>query len=229
MLTILILLSYLIFRKISVEGFKRVKTSGVFISIGDSCNVKKQIDINILPAATLFFDWLLTDMDSVNKVLDCNDISDILYYDNIIDLNDPKIQVPTKHSVKIKSLSKCISIHDLPYNPSVKDTDDMIAKYKRRYYRIIDHIKSDKELFFVRNGLISPKEKSEFISIIKKINPSCKFKLVELINNNTVDSYFVNEHNFMSLNLYNYKIEDIDDKDWTSSYWDWNSIFKQID
>ena len=215
--------------KIMFQGNpERIKTKKIFISVGDSCNVKKQIDINVLPDATLFFDWLLTDMSSVNKVIDCEDISTILNYQNISDLNDNTIKIPGKSSVKINSLWKCISIHDIPEKYSPSDIYDFIEKYKRRWVRIMDYIKSQKELIFVRYGVVTKEEKDEFIRIVKKTNPLCKFKLVELFNQNERNSRGVDTENFLSIRLNNYRIGDIDIDDWTTSYFDWKRIFSHI-
>ena len=49
----------------------------VFISIGTACNVKNQIDKHTGKKETLFFDWLMTDMNSVISILKCNNIDEI--------------------------------------------------------------------------------------------------------------------------------------------------------
>lgn len=51
----------------------------VFISIGESCCIKYQLNLWKEKQATLFFDWLQTDMKSVILILSCNDIIDILH------------------------------------------------------------------------------------------------------------------------------------------------------
>ncbi len=45
-----------------------------YISIGDACCVKYNIDKYRGNSETLFFDWLMTSMDSVIEILNCNDI-----------------------------------------------------------------------------------------------------------------------------------------------------------
>ena len=52
----------------------------VFISIGYVCNVKYQIDKYRDKKETLFFDYLMTHMDSVISILSCKNIDDILNY-----------------------------------------------------------------------------------------------------------------------------------------------------
>ena len=67
-----------------------------------------------------------------------------------------------------------------------------------------------------------------FIKNIRNINPKCKFKLVELINQKEKNEYFVSEQFFISINLYNYKIKDLDSNDWKYSHFNWKQIFSDI-
>lgn len=83
-------------------------------------------------------------------------------------------------------------------------------------------------IYFIRAGTITTNEKNTFINNIKKINPKCSFKLVELINHSKKDAYFISELHFISINLYNYKIKNIDSTDWTTSYWNWEKIFNNV-
>ena len=46
----------------------------MFISIGKNCSVKYNIDKFTVSKETLFFDWLMTDMDSVNMILGIENI-----------------------------------------------------------------------------------------------------------------------------------------------------------
>ncbi len=63
----------------------------IFISIGNACNVKYQIDKNTTKKETLFFDWLMTDMQSVVKVFEhYNNIDEILNLSTVKqDINNP--------------------------------------------------------------------------------------------------------------------------------------------
>lgn len=191
-----------------------------FISIGRGCNVKYQINRHCKNSETLFFDWLGTDMDTVISVLQCKNINDILTYDNII--RDPKTNLGSR--VLIKSLPYCVSIHDFKLDFSDKEIYNFLNKYKRRYERIIEIIKSNKKLCFIRYGKIEDKNKEEFIETILKINPNANFTLVSInvqqnINNVNKSDYF------LEINLtYNQTC----DNDWTTSYLDWKSIFETI-
>ena len=115
----------------------------VYISIGAACNVTYQIGKHRHRGETLFFDWLITSMLSVIEILGCNNIDRILYSENIVrDANTPLHKGMSR--TIIKSLDSCISIHDISSSFSDEDRQDFINKYKRRYYRIIQYIKSEK-------------------------------------------------------------------------------------
>ena len=121
----------------------------MFISIGGACMVKFNLDKFTGKKETLFFDWLITDMNSINKIIGTNDISSILFLENII--RNPN--TPNKHGkarVMLKSLSSCESMHDLPANFSSKNVLEFIEKYKRRHNKIID-IQRHNIVLFVQN------------------------------------------------------------------------------
>ena len=63
---------------------------------------------------------------------------------------------------------------------------------------------------------------------IKKINPQCKFVIVSLCNDNVFNKYLLREDNYLSLNIYNYKISEFDNNDWKTDCWDWKKLFTNI-
>ena len=197
------------------------------LSVGKNCSVKYNIDKYIGTDYTYFFDWLITDMDSVNEIMGINNIEDILNIDNIIQDELKKIHNQNSQ-IMIKSLSKCISIHDIPIEYNLTDIEYFIDKYVRRYNRIIEHIKYNKSvIYFIRNGDITISQKKVFIKNIYDINPLCNFKLVELIDDCDSESIELFE-NVITLNLQDYKIKNCEDNDWKQSHFDWNKIFNDI-
>jgi len=195
----------------------------MFISIGSECDVKFNIDKYTGSKPTFFFDWLKTDMASVNKIMGTENIEEILFFDNII---KSPIYADRKETTTLilKSLSKCESMHDVPYTYNDSDIYEFIEKYKRRYYRIINCIKNlTSEIYFVRKGQISNSEKDTFISSILKINPNCKFKLIELLEQKIKNKHYIHEKFFISLNLDNYRIKNTS-TDWTHDCWEWKKI-----
>lgn len=198
----------------------------VYISIGESCAVKYQIDKHKHKIETLFFDRLITSMKSVIEILSCNDINKILYYDNIIrDANNP-IHQCNMSRILIKSLDKCISIHDI--NPEYIDSDifEFIDKYKRRFNRIIEYIMSEEHIHFIRVGYVNTGDQEKFIQTILKINPNCKFTLV-VIDNNKTNMPGISKYNKCLIIKLN--IEEPLIFDWKRDYLNWESIFLDIE
>jgi hypothetical protein len=196
-----------------------------YISIGRICNVKHQIDKHKHKNdnETLFFDWLLTSMNSVIEILSCKDINNILYFDNIQRyINKP--YYGDNSCIVIKSLDLCVSIHDLLRDYSDNDILDFINKYKRRFERIIKYIKSDEKIYFIRNDRVDDNTIDKFIETILDINPNCNFAIVIIDNDKENNSeFFKYEHClYIKLNI-------PPESDWTTSYLNWEKIFSFIE
>ena len=202
----------------------------VYISIGSACNVKYQIDKHKHKLETLFFDWLMTSMNSVIEILSCNDIYSILYFDNIIrDINYPYHS--NNSQIIIKSLNRCVSIHDISRNFTDKDIFEFIDKYKRRFDRIIQYIKSKEKIYFIRYGSVDTNDREKFIETILKINPNCNFALIIIDNiynandTNNTNNILKYEHClYIKLN-----INKPQNSDWHTDYLNWTKIFLDIE
>lgn len=195
----------------------------IFISIGDACSVKYQIDKHISKKETLIFDRVITDMNSVIKIINnYESIDQILNFDNIIKHPYNPVKAD-KSRITIKCLTSFQSIHDISIDMLETEVLEFIETYKRRLRRLIDYIMGDKKLFFVRVGNIKQSEQIEFINAIKKINPNCDFSLVCL--NDGADLL---DKNIINMNLDKYIIKEIDGSDWSKSYYDWKTIFNDI-
>jgi hypothetical protein len=193
------------------------------ISVGSECNVKYQIDKHKGKSETLFFDWLITDMNSVIKLISCDSIDDILNINTVkVDPVTPIIKSNSR--ILITSLPECISIHDMPIDPTDKDIDDFINKYKRRYERLINYIKSNDEIYFIRHGDVDDTNKQVFIQTIQSINKNCKFTLV-IIRDQQSNSINRNA-NLLEINVISNPPLI---KDWTTNWLDWKSIFDTIE
>tara|TARA_B110000908_G_C10163074_1_gene407027 strand:- start:517 stop:1122 length:606 start_codon:yes stop_codon:yes gene_type:complete len=189
-----------------------------FISIGQACNIKYQLDAYIGKKETLFFDRLDTDMNSVNTILSCKDITSILFFENIIQYTlEPEHN--NNAQMTINSLSKCISKHDINKKITKKGINTFIAKYTRRFHRLLEYINGTEKIMFIRYNKITEEEKRQFIRIIKNINPACNFVLANIIIEQNEISIIRNT-NFIEINLIATFIDD-----WTTSYLDWDNIF----
>ena len=168
----------------------------------------------------------MTSMDSVIEILNCNNINTILYSDNIVrDLNNPSNSNNSR--IIIKSLNFCVSIHDLGKNYTDNDVLDFIDKYSRRFKRIIEYIKSNEQICFIRIGYVSCDEIYKFIETIKKINSNCNFTIVVIDNNKQNKPEIIKQHNLLYIKL-NVNIP-IEEFDWTLQFLNWNNIFLDIE
>ena len=193
------------------------------ISIGKSCIVKYNIDKVLGKKETMFFDWLKTDMISINQIFNVDNLNGILLLE---DSNNPYHN--GKSRILIKSLSYCESVHDIPVNYNSFNIINFIEKYKKRYNKIVEAIKNcNSTIYFLRKGSIFLEEKNQFIKNIKRINPNCQFKLVELLEHNEKNNYQKIEDNFISINLDNYLIKK-KTTNWIGDYWNWEQIFVDI-
>ena len=236
----------------------------LFISIGKTCCVKYQIDKYFGSKETLFFDWIQTDIDTVNSILGCWDSNKLQTKKNIEKIINIKYvsQMPPQinsqvdpllkskqivsNRIFLNSLSYFMSIHDIiKYDKA--NIINFIEKYKRRFYRIVDYIRKNNNIIFIRyeqsindNGNKKETEYTHFIKIIQNINPNCNFKLVELVDynkeNNHIlavshkeEGYNLIRNNFISINLYNFrKDKKISHSEYPQNHLDWKSIFKVI-
>lgn len=194
-----------------------------YISIGFKCSVKYNIDKYRGKSKTLFFDWLMTTMDSVIELLKCNNIKDILYIDNLV--KDHSFIGKKTCKIKIQSLDFCYSIHDMPKYYKKNDIINFIEKYTRRFNRIIQYIKSNEKLCFIRYGKISNNQVDQFINIIKKINPKCNFTLIVITNKENIN--LVEKKHLLTIPLH---IDIPKNGDWKLQYLNWDkNIFSVIE
>lgn len=196
-----------------------------YISIGKSCCVKYQIDKIIQKSESLFFDNLMTSMNAVIDILNSPDINNILHFENII--TDPinNADPINNRRVSIKSLDYCISIHDIKKNFTSDDIFKFIEKYKRRFNRIIEYIKSNETIVFIRYGAVDNLLIYKFIETILKINSNCKFWLCVVDNDNSNDVEILKFEKclYFKLNI------PVVMTDYTASYLNWEKIFDDIE
>jgi len=210
-----------------------------FVSIGNACNVKHQLDKYLESKdelqETLFFDWLLSDMNSVTELL--------LHGDTHLQVHQLMINSKPRRfnnsNIVFKSLSYCESLHDLPVDYTQSDVEEFLKKYRRRLDRILMRIKSRNPLVFIRYGSVTREEEDQFKHAVKSLNNDCRFNLVSLMNGEAMvnDLEFVRSlgskqaeetrQHFFSLDLAKYKVNSM--KDWETSCYDWNKLFSLME
>ena len=142
----------------------------------------------------------------------------------VVDKSNPIVENNSR--ILFSSLPNCISIHDLSIDYSQIELEEFVSKYKRRFERIIEYIKSSEQIYFLRYSDITDDHVEQFICSIKKINPNCNFKLVCIFVHENNSESIVKSDYFIKFNIK--KPECFDSSDWTTTYIDWKKIFTEI-
>ena len=170
---------------------------------------------------TNMFDYLEISLASIIQILTLNP-SDIQY---LSENNEIVLNKDGNNSVIFKNFDKIISHHDLKQDYDNNDYISFIEKYKRRYYRLIDHIKNENKIFFIRHGIEDENELLSLIDIILKINPTLDLYFINIINYEYNYTNLKNNKNFIVVNLYIDTSEDLFVKTLNSN---WNPIYSFI-
>lgn len=154
---------------------------------------------------TNFFDFLEVSLLSIIQVLEIanTDIDNILRGNNKIILNKDD-----KNSVFFNNFDKMISHHDLLKIYTDLDYNNLIDKYKRRYHRLINSIKEEDKIYFIRYGIEDSNNIKYFIYTINRINPNLDVHFINVnydsnnldnnnINNSIKNYYYINFNNYI--------------------------------
>ena len=195
----------------------------MFISLSSSfvsyaCAIKQSIINYNIQSETLFFDWLVCSLKSVNEVIEGKEIS--LDKNSIVYPNNLKTT-----SITFKNFDLLISHHDIN-EPNEQNILDTTEKYKRRYIRFIETIKNQKIIFFIRYckniNNIEEEQINIFYKNISNINNKLVFKfiLVSDDNNFILPYSLLHIENFIYINLNKYVDDDVINEN--------NEYFKKI-
>ena len=174
---------------------------------GNACAVHESIiKYNISTSnKTLFFDWLVTSMKSVNQVLENMPI--------IFETESMRPNTLNTTSINFKNFDLLISHHDI-HDFNDNSINEITNKYIRRYERLINTIKEQEKINFIRycknQQNLEEKEIYTFYKNIKNINPNLIFNFILISDDN--DLVIPNnllKDNFIYINLNNYVDDDI--------------------
>lgn len=193
---------------------------------------------------TNFFDYLEISFTSVLQILRLNE-NDINYLS--IDENNSFINNTNKKTVIFSNFDKIYSHHDLNSNHNIDELNIFYEKYKRRYHRLINYIKNENIIFFIRYGIEDESQICEFIEIIKELNSNLKVYFINIYeydystnklsvnslenDNKSIYNKINNLDNFIEIN-YNFYIDKnrIYPKDsfYRLKDYDWSIVYKSI-
>ena len=173
---------------------------------GNACAVRQSI-INYTKTSgeTQFFDWLVTSMKSVNEILEN---TPIIFESNYIYPNSLNTT-----SIKFKNFDLLISHHDI-HKFDDNSINEITEKYIRRYERLINTIKEQNKINFIRycknQQNIEEEEILLFYKNITNINANLAFNFILISDcNNLVIPNNLLKDNFIYINLNNYIDDDI--------------------
>jgi hypothetical protein len=168
---------------------------------GNACAVHESINnYTSTSNKTLFFDWLVTSMKSVNQILENTPI--------IFETESMRPNTLNTTSINFKNFDLLISHHDI-HDFNDNSINEVTNKYIRRYERLINTIKEQEKINFIRycknQQNLEEKEIYTFYKNIKNINPNLLFNFILISDDN--DLVIPNnllQNNFIYINLNNY-------------------------
>jgi hypothetical protein len=210
-----------------------------YISLGRHCNVayniKKFIDNNI---PTQFFDWSRTDFKCVLFILNLRVIDTIFNIENII-VDKESYKHENEFAMTLNNFVKdnlCLLYHhDIKYKEYNqleinKELIIFINKYKRRYSRLIELIKINKQKCFIYNitNDFDYNDATLFNKILTSINEHINYILVLLIEEEDDTYIYCKYKDYFKINLKHFKDINIA-YEWTNQNYDWKKIFEIIE
>ena len=183
----------------------------MFISLsssyaGNACAIRQSINNNTNNSTeTQFFDWLVASLKSVNEILENKPI----IFDNNYTYPNPL----NTTSINFKNFDLLISHHDInEFNDN--SINEITEKYTRRYKRLINTIKEQKKINFIRycknQENIEEEEIIKFYNNIVIINPKLSFNFILISDYNNLEiPHNLFKYNLIYINLNNYINDDI--------------------
>ena len=177
---------------------------------------------------TDMFDYLEISLLSIIQILSLNsdNLCDALSNNNTFSPNINECQ-----TVTFNNFDRIISHHDLKEKYNTDDYIEFIEKYKRRYNRLIECIKTENKIFFIRFGIENRIQFQEFIKAIKQINPLCQFYIINLIYDEKNVEYKNDIPNLYTINFYYFLEKDIiynDDLYYRTIQFNWKLVYNLI-
>lgn len=192
------------------------------ISLGSECDVCYQIAKYYKSSGiriTHFFDWLISDMNSIINILS-NEIGTILIPSNIKQIGEKGNNI----ILIFRNCGKLISMHDVPLKYSINDIFEFISKYKRRYFRFMNILKSKDKTYLIRRDNPKDEKINELLLVLNKINTNNNIYLIFLRTD--ITSHIIYNKRVIFLNFNKFKLNN--KQDWQRNNYAWNLIFDFI-
>ena len=171
---------------------------------GNACAVRDSIKLykKNLNQMTQFFDWLVVSMKTVNEVLESKSL--------LLDNYSSKYPNPLNNvTFEFKNYDCLISHHDIKVFDE-NSINEITSKFNRRHQRLIETIKTEKKINFIRycknQQNIEEEEILKFFKIINTVNPNLLFNFVLIsdFNDLNIPNTLIRNNNFIYINLNKY-------------------------
>ena len=175
---------------------------------------------------TQFFDYLVCNLQDIYSILNTTNINSILESLEITPYNEKSV-------VNFKKMQNLISYHDLKNPYTLHDYINFTEKYKRRFERIINVIKNEDIIFFIRYG----EENNEYFDKIIEKTREFNVDIITYIINVFYDKenkYPKNNsnNNIIYINFYLFENKNInyhEDEYYRTLQYKWSIIFDVIE
>lgn len=206
----------------------------VFVSIGESCAVKYQIQKHLFfqrdtfssNTKRCFFDYVYSTFDAVLKLFSGEvEISP----NNIVDkgVYEHSRGKHGKYNVAMELSCGVTCIHDIEDGYTETELQEFIEALRRRVIRTTAHVMSEKSVFFIHyaRGDKLPHEKcQQFLDLLHNLNENHKCVLVSCYNGDENDTTTVQEK-FISFPL---KKRHFPTEEWKRDDLNWGELFQLL-
>ena len=176
---------------------------------------------------TNFFDWVFSHPQAVLSTFSIDDPEKVFSVDRAS---------VREGSLSFQDIPTFTSVHDI--DPE-KDLDEekirVVEVYKRRYKRLMDLVKADKQIFFLRwqqdYDPWDPDLVKKFFDHLEKISPKNQhyFISVGIVGDSKSQKSLEDNYRYKFFNLENYpKVKDEPTMGWSFDHYDWSVVFSWI-
>lgn len=151
-----------------------IQTYDEVVSLGDTCQVAWQLELNGIRKFAYPFDWVCTSFKSLVGFIEQKG-AHFLEFDKISVMgvypgNPTRLQV-------VDLVYGIVFYHDFLASPPLANYNDVKAKYDRRLKRFFDLLNSNKKVLFVREGFM--REQIEFLDhLLHSTYPNLKYTIL---------------------------------------------------
>ncbi len=153
-----------------------------FISLGGSCQIAHQLEVNKLKGPSLPFDWVVSPFSSVHALI-ANDFADLLEKDNLALVQDDEVGwyvQDQKYRIRF--------LHDFPLDLEFMRTYDAVrSKYQRRSKRLLELLNASRRVLLIRLD-ITREEAQAFAEMLRQKFPQLRYDLLALGNTSEMQS-----------------------------------------